>query len=591
MSEGQETGNKTYAADRERYRQKRRKPRPVREDGGFKLSPELEELSDLIPGIGNGYRWYDWPYRFSRVLLSSWPRRVIPGAARAWISALSNWLYQFNVHDRNKAQRLDLLHDNLFVPEDEHVHRSGIWLVELFPPSELASLERALKKNGWNEHRPFSVFNEDNIGELARARSREGVFWWDVINLASRKNGGFNPYAIREELPADFEYIELKALQVGPSLTAVIAEFHLADNAATKLDREWHSLHEPIMVRSEGKVRTFNRLWASYHQVQTTRRDLHDTARTWLSRRLPGYFARNGAPSPLLELLLFDKYDPTVLPANYRSHTGRIKTSNALRALGISESHFEQFESPDLPKLVLSEAEPHLHRVIGDVPSWTLWGSRPAIVKALGEGGLGGYGGDVNRAIAGRLVDNMSNFFVMLAISEYLTITENRLAKIRDRASTNHGKFRSRALGQLRKSILTLSLNLTSTHRDVISFWSRPWRWEGDADFNAVLTPVEKSRRRKEKRELRPHGSVNKRLRERQEKWFDALIQIDRDHRDILSTVASLGASADSFKLGRVALWVALASLVVAVGTLLIVEIGPSSLLNALWTHLTGAGQ
>ncbi|RLP99782.1 hypothetical protein EAD96_26845 [Micromonospora sp. BL1] len=78
---------------------------------------------------------------------------------------------------------------------------------------------------------------------------------------------------------------------------------------------------------------------------------------------------------------------------------------------------------------------------------------------------------------------------------------------------------------------------------------------------------------------------MNNELRERQQKWFDKLIEADRDYRDLLSTVAALGASADTYKISRVALWAAIASLAIAVVTLLLAEVKDQNVLSAvlLW--------
>ena len=64
------------------------------------------------------------------------------------------------------------------------------------------------------------------------------------------------------------------------------------------------------------------------------------------------------------------------------------------------------------------------------------------------------------------------------------------------------------------------------------------------------------------------------------------LVRTDRAYRDILSSVASLGASADSFVLGRWALTVAVASLVVALATVLFASVGCDSVAHHLLSLL-----
>ncbi|BBZ38777.1 hypothetical protein MCNS_18400 [Mycobacterium conspicuum] len=60
----------------------------------------------------------------------------------------------------------------------------------------------------------------------------------------------------------------------------------------------------------------------------------------------------------------------------------------------------------------------------------------------------------------------------------------------------------------------------------------------------------------------------------------------DANIRDILSTVASLRAARDPFKISRIALYVALASLVLAGCTLLLTDIGSESVAAHIGTWL-----
>jgi len=572
--------------DREKYRQRRRRSIASREESGTLVSDEIAEVSDLIPGIGEGYRWYDLPYRALRWLSSGWRFKVSPRFVRRWFNSGINWLIPFNEHDRHFAQRLDGWMHNIRAPEDEHVTTPSIWVVELFPPTDLPKLEAALRKNGWNVRHRYSPIDDPNQVVLQRARSGEGSNWWTLTNVFRHDRNWFAMDGVREHLPPEFDYIELKAVQVGQSMTAVVAEFHMRDEAARALDAEWHMQHEPLLLWGRPRPRSLDRHWATIHQVQLARRSMHYAARDWLSAKLPGFFARAERPQPLLELMLFDNLDPTVLPRPAQNQDERISQDDALRALGLERPVFHMLTSPQLPKLVLHQLRNIGKDPLGDDPTWTLWGSRPAVVKAIGEDALRYVTGDDNRKIAHRLAGSMSNLFVMIATSYYLVETERRFAEIRDRAGARHGKFRPRAVRQLRGSFLTLSLDLASVQRDVAAFWKRDWYWEGDPKFSYVASPDERSQARQAKRTVEAPLSFNDGLCERHEEWFAQLREADTDYRDILSTVASLGSSADAYRTGRLALWVAVVSLVVATATVLVSEVDGKSLFGWLWPAL-----
>ncbi len=373
----------------------------------------------------------------------------------------------------------------------------------------------------------------------------------------------------------------MRAIQVGDGLTALVCEFHLTDAATTSLDEEWHAPHEPFLLFPRGaRPRSYNRHWGALWTVQSARRKMHDTAREWLSARIPGYFGGRDEPHPVLDLLLLDKFDPTrPEPANIAREKSQAR-SDALRALALDTRSPHQLTSDSLPKLVLSPVQPTMHQAMGEAPAWALWGKRDAVVKALGKDGLAGYSGDANRAIAARLVDHMYNLFVMLAVSRLLMIASREQARVRDTAAAIHGKFRPKALRALRRSLLTLSLDLANLRRDVEQFWERDWWWEGDAKFAYTLHPRERLNDLASGRTIEDPMDYNEAVRHSQRQLFAGLTDSDRDMREILSTVASLGASADSFKLGRMALWVSVVSLIVAVGTVFVAEISDTSILG-----------
>lgn len=573
--------------DREKYRQRRRRPRAPREESGIEISDEVAAVFDLVPDMGEGYRWYDYPYRVLWWLSTGWRRKLMPPFMRKWLNNGINWLVPFNEHDRHFAESLDSGMHNIRASRDEHVTTPSIWLVELFPPADLPRLEAALRKNGWDVRQRFSPIDERNHVMLARSRSGGGSVWWTLINVVRHDRNWLGMDAVRERLPPEFDYIELKAVQVGQGLTAVVAEFHLQDEAAQALDVEWHKQHEPLLLWERPRPRSLNRHWATIHQVQLARRSMHYAARDWLTARLPGFFARMERPQPLLELMLFDKLDPTLLPQPAQNRDQRVSEDDALRALGIERPVFRMLTSPDIPKLVLHCQQQIGKDPLGDDPTWTLWGSRPAVLKEVGPENFEYISGNDNEKIAYRLVNNMRNLFLMISVSGYLEATEERFAEIRDRASARHGKFRPQAIHELRGSFLTLSLDLASMQRDVAAFWKRSWHWEGDPQFSYVPTPDELAHARKEKESPEVPVSFNKSLKERHEDWFEQLRQADGDYRDILSTVSSLGSSADAFRTGRLALWVAVVSLVVAVAPVLISQVGGKSLFEWLWQTIS----
>lgn len=322
--------------EREKYRQARRKSRSPRDKGDVQLSEDVEAAFDLVPSLGEGRRWYDPPYLALMWLSSGWRRKVQPAALLGLWNKGINYLIPFNEHHRDFVWPRDNWMHSVRVPADEHVNVAGIWAVELFPPAELPALERAIAKNGWDKRRPLGGPQDDNRATLTRARSGTGTTWWRLASLIRKGSSWWVVDGIRTDLPEVFETVQLRAIQVGEGLTAVVADFHLGDKAAKSLDEVWHTEHEPFMRFPRGRrPLSYDRHWGTFWKVQSARAELHNEARRWLAQRLPGYFGRRREPHPLLDLLLLDKFDPTKPePANI-SRDKSLRRRDALRALGV----------------------------------------------------------------------------------------------------------------------------------------------------------------------------------------------------------------------------------------------------------------
>ena len=69
------------------------------------------------------------------------------------------------------------------------------------------------------------------------------------------------------------EWVQLKAIQVGSGLTAVVARINFNDTHSKKLDDVWHDDHEPYMERSKtmgafSKLHPVDRQFATYKATQ-----------------------------------------------------------------------------------------------------------------------------------------------------------------------------------------------------------------------------------------------------------------------------------------------------------------------------------
>lgn len=533
----------------------------------------IEDAYEKVPDIGKAWRWYDIPYRVLDWQMRGWRRKLWPRRALEHFNEWINYLLPFNEHDRNQLPECDGYGFDFAVSADEHVRVSTLWAVELFPPSEIASLEATIERNKWGRRRHRLMGDPSSLEMLARSRSRSGATWWRLADIVGLDSKLFVPDGSRERLPPEFDYVELKAVQLGEGLTAVVARFMVTENASLAVDRTWHTPHAPRLVRGHGRPRAEDREWAGYAMTQESRNRLHEAARTWLRERVPGFFASTDEPQRLLDLMLMDQFDPS------KGEEGDREVAASFRALGLTEHGPFVRRSANLPNLVLVPNRPSMSRGLPSHRTMALWGQRAAVLDAADHVEM--YGGRTDRAIAARYNDEIQNFLITIAVSDFIEIVEKRFASLRDTARRTHGEFRTDALETLRRHLLTLSLDLASVRGDLETWRQRAQR-EGEAEFTIEYTPrVKKQLQSARVKNLKPE-SLNANLRKTQEADFERLLAADAQYRDILSTVASLGASMNASILAKRALVIALASLVATVVTVLVATFDDDSVLGRL---------
>ena len=518
---------------------------------------DSEAARAAVPEIGSGYRrWYDLPYRVLMWLSRSWRAKLIPSWARKILWRRVIVLIRHNELDRHKARNRDDPMHNMEVPDGEHVHAPTLWVVELFPPSAIAPLRALMRK--YDPHARLLV-EGDALTVLSSSRAGQGFDWFKLGSVASPATTRFVPDSYREPLPDAFWRVDLTAIQLGTGITALVARFHLTETGSTALDREWHRKHEPRIVRRWGEPIAEDRLWSAYSATQQTRRRAHDQARHWMAQHCPGLFALTRTEQPLVDLLLTEKHDPTDGTRPSR------RVDDALRALGLTEHQI--IESEQVPKLMLSPADIALCPTLRTRRTWALWGNRTVAAEARPD--LSMYNGETDTPEAlGHAADReMREFLIALSLTEMTALMGERYAELRDTARQQHDSFSARYINGLRRTLLTSSLDLSSASVDVPQWWDRhsnyiPQFVLRDPDYLAESA--------------KEHGAevielpYTERLHAGQIDTLARLTAADETIRGILSTVASLGAASDSYRISRLALTVASISLAVAIINLIL---------------------
>lgn len=397
---------------------------------------------------------------------------------------------------------------------------------------------------------------------------------WSRLGTVTNPNTAYPVFdAKREVLPREFTFVELSAVQMGHSLTAVIAFMRLSEVGQRSLNEVWKAQHEPRFEwRGLRMPRTEGRLFAAIRATQTERQRIHDVGRKWLQERCGGFLAASQSRQPVIDLNVFAEYDPLA-----NGETRRL--ADPLRALGLEGTFLWQYVSPQMPGVVLV---PTLVRGANAEVLTNCWGAVCSHERFNEQNDRPGYGARPFGAttIAAIVDDAVRPFLLHLAVLQYVEELRSRLAEGRDAANSKHGRFSQRGVRQLRSELLSTSLDLHVVARDAMSLWEERWRRFSGVEVHGVALPGE------------PHPPEEfdfiEDLRRACRDNFKKLIKEDSAYREVLTTVTSLGASAESSRLGRLALVVAAGSLLVAVATMLVANTGDHTLWGDLVAWIKG---
>lgn len=479
---------------------------------------------------------------------------------------LINLNMQYRDHRRARGGFRWCDEDLCTVPPTDHVRIPSLFIVELFTPSVTENLDRAIKRNRWDTKR-LRMYGRHYMPTLDEARSGDRWPWWNLGEVVRRGSSVMVGDAVRRKMPKEFDRVELKALQIGQGITAVMAKFDLNDAAISRLDEAWHRDYQPEMFWGKwgGEwPRPLTPDFVALRRVQEERGRLHDAARQWFCTKWPGFFASNGQPQPLLDVVLLDEISayPTTRPPQ--------GIEGAIRALGLPHTVYVQ-RSTKFPAMTLGERESRSDSDVEDRRTWALWGNRSEILEGLATT-LTSHGyGQSDSSIAHYVQNAIEDYFLRLSISEMLDVCDGRYASMRD-AARQHGQ-----LERLRASLLTLSIDMSSIDRDIRAYNMGGWQRD-HAQFFFEDSPYLVAEAAKHGGRSRESINMNAHLLDEQTRMLETLRAADDDYRGILTAAASLTASLRSIRMARTATLVAMVSFGVAAVTLAITDISKHSL-------------
>lgn len=525
-----------------------------------------------VKNIDKRSEFDDFFYKFLYKIGSKSNSKVYPKFINEFIFNKRNELLQKDMHDLNKRESLENPISNLIVPKEEVINIPCIWAIEFYPPSELDILKDIFNQKGWDKINKY--FNQKSHNDVLKSfRATQNFGWWKLATFQAKNSKYIIPNSIRTNIPIIFDYIDLHAIQVGSSLTAIMGKFSLNEAFSDELTEEWHKQYEPQMVKTNGITKNLNRKEVATREIKAKKNSAYSSIRRWMRNNLPGFFSTNNQKQPLFDLNLFEIVDSQ----------SKYEYMDAYYAIGLDRDSI-QITTPELPNVYLTETESSIYQSEDITPLWTLWGNRKNIFESLKHNQEQPIGLDSKQSLC-NYIDRIAKYnLLLLAMTSFLNSLEKIHSESRDQAIRDHNKFNVESLKKLRNNFFTISLNLSSLQQDLISYWDFINNYHKILHFDLKFVKADSFKDTNSKQEQ--VLDFNKMLEKRHKKTIKRLIDTDKNYRNIINSITSISVSEDNSKIGRMAIYVSISSLIVAGITLLFSDIGSKSIIQRLISYI-----
>lgn len=481
----------------------------------------------------------------------------LPRLLRMPGTALFAWSYRLHSLEREMSRDPANPQYNIQIEDSEQILLPFVWVAELYTPSYARSLARRVRKAGW---KTVPIWRGD-VSEVVRTARERGRLNSTVIAKLVLPSARASPLdgTTGSRLPAGFKSIEVTLVELGNSLTALVAAFELDDEATLTLDRQLRAIPEPTVSQLSGTAHSVHtRLERSNEMVAQRREAIHDSARKWLTDRVPGVFAEEASIDklPVMDLILTRVAEPFVTPFK--------EGGNYLGALGL-DSRLSKTTSGELPGIELSVYQ-SLAVPRGERLAYNLSGRFSDVLSD--EDLMLQGGGRSARTIGSRVNELVPRFLARLSISDLFEVKSKAQANARDVAHREHGHRAIRSTKKLREALLRGSLDTVSVGTGVKDLTSNraSYKWNV-VEFHTEPRRVQNSSAGAETSQ--PENQLDF-LAKLQRADAKRLLAEDMKTREVLGVVASLNASITSIRTQRWAIGIAVLSLVTALAAILL---------------------
>jgi hypothetical protein len=332
-------------------------------------------------------------------------------------------------------------------PPDERITFPGFWLAEVFTPSTYSQLESGMDALGLNKTRTA----ERDFAREARTQAWAGS-WSNLAWITADKNRMLVQSIHDAHLPAALHYAVPTLLTLTPSLTVLVVQFHVRDEAAVALDAAIRAEYTTKgSVNRDGSVSFTLPDMVRDEALANVRHELRNAAQVWIRRYFRGAFASLDDDLPAADLVLLEKAEP--FPNN--------REPAYLGQLGLS-SAWPPFATDELPGVKLAVREP-----FGDEAVLRFASKRGT---ALGHERLTHYATQNEFSLLQLLHEALAKNVAHYALIQLLMSYHRALSELRDVAPTTSTRTRTavRRLTNIHAGSVATSVDIRNATSDIL---------------------------------------------------------------------------------------------------------------------------
>lgn len=442
------------------------------------------------------------------------------------------------------------------LPPNETVSFRAIWMVEFFGPPDAGGIYKRLQQldavsSAWGQ-RGYAKW-------LKSTRTANGGAWTRLPDFAAPGQTTLGRDELFTELPEGVRRVTAGLVAVTHGITALVLRFEYEDDFAKSygelLREDQGKKLEPIGAGRATGQSIISPMFMKSRKVKEWRLCRIKQASSWIAAHYPGHFVRHGETHPVVHFVT----TAHLVPWQDDTSGSRGDGYSVLDLRPDFRGHWEPAEMTALRFRWTSEHADYRH---GREEVLACAAREEDLLSGEPVGVGPHYSSDISHAMY-RMDDELTDIAVRWGLFCYVAKLGNRIAEVRDQATSIASDATHKSFVSLRNRLLVSGIESQLVAKEIVSFCGSD-RWIGQGfQLNEVLSqPL---------LDLgRLPGQFHSSLAAYITNESARISSSEKEVRELVSAAADLTNAAYGIRLQAVVLWLTVVSVVVAIIALVV---------------------